>query len=290
MADLVKVFKNLSIILILSSCSYFSKQSADNNRPHIRIVDLNGKPHQVKTRVPELNAEIISKIHQNNNFVSNTPQLRNQKIADNVAPQNPGQYNKVTTANKISPATELEKSEPEKFDGSGYAVQNTNQDKSVDLGGADNLADDDKQGRNIDYKDFDNQQTALNTELNSRQSLNQSQNNVLLNEPKENNSKSFKFSGSKISAGNNNFNSNIAPRINTTHGIFVQTGLFSSADNANQNLKRVSAFYKAMIEESVAGDKKSYRVLIGPFSNKKQAQIMIKKLSKSGQKSFLVEK
>jgi cell division protein FtsN len=282
MADLVKVFKNLSIILILSSCSYFGKQSPDNNRPRIRIVDLNGKPHQVKTRVPELNAEIISKIHQNNNFIANTPTIPNKQIANNAVPQNPGQYNKVITSNQTA--------ESEKFDGSVYEVQNTNQDKIIDLEGTNNLANNVKQDQNIDQKDSNNQQIAPNFESDSKQLVNQSQNNIVLNESKENNSKNFKFNGSKIAAGNNQSAPIISKVKNVANGIFVQSGSFSSMDNANHNLKHVSAIHKAMIEESVSGDKKSYRVLIGPFSSKKQAVIVIKKLSKSGQKSFLVKK
>ncbi len=282
MADLVKVFKNLSIILLLSSCSYFSKQSPDNNGPRIRIVDLNGKPHNVKTRVPQLNAEIISKIHQNNNFVANTPPIRSKQVSDNMAPQNPGQYNKVISSNQMA--------ESEKFDGSGYGVQNNNQDKTIDLDAANNLANNVKQDQNIDQKDFGSQSAALNPESDSRQLVNQSQNNIVLTKPKENNSKNFKFNGSKTNASDNESASITLGAKNLAHGIFVQSGSFSSMDNANHNLKRVSAIHKAMIEESILGGKKSYRVLIGPFSSKKQAAIVIKKLSKSGQKSFLVKK
>jgi cell division protein FtsN len=286
---MVKVFKNLAIILILSSCSYFNKPSLDDNRPKIRIVDLNGKPHRVKTRVPVLNAEIISKINQTNNSAANQPAIIQSKQPDyNIAPQNPGQYNKVVPSDQLA--------ESEKFDGSGYTIQNISQETKDNnsYNDVNKLGDNSKRDQNNpDRKDLDNPQIATNTENSSGQLTNQSQNNPALfapQEPKENNSPSFKFIGSKISASNNELVPKNAKVKNVTHGIFVQSGSFASVDNANRNLKRVSAVHKAMIEESISGNQKSYRVLIGPFSNKKQAIAVIKKLSKSGQKSFLVKK
>ena len=70
--------------------------------------------------------------------------------------------------------------ESEKFDGSGYAVQNNNQDKTIDLDAANNLANNVKQDQNIDQKDFSIQSDAINPESDARQLVNQSQNNIVL--------------------------------------------------------------------------------------------------------------
>ncbi len=289
MSNLLKVFKSLLIISILSSCSYFRNKSSDNKQPQIRIVDLNGKPHPIKTRVPELNAEIMSKIQRNNN-VTNTanPIIPSRQIIDNAP-----------IVNNSPPNQQLD--DLEKFDGSQYAVQNPEQNNPVvtDQKIENKTVADTKQN-NLDNSQLSNFAATSNitNSNNQEQKANFSNyseyNNFKLKnypETKTNSSKSFKFSGSKVAVSDNlPAPKNQAISKNPAHGIFVQSGSFLSLDNANQNLQQVSSFHKAMIEESISGDKKSYRVLIGPFANKKQAQIIIKKLSKSRQKSFLVKK
>ena len=293
MADLLKVFKNLSIVLILSSCSYFQKQSlnnsvSNNNKTQIRIVDLNGKPHQVKTRVPELNAEIMARINQNNNSLNNQTPIINKKITYDTVPENSLPYDKAVVTSQTV--------ESEKFDSSGYNIQNTNQDhlkavsdNNLQLSGADRASNIADFRQNSGGNDIANSQIAMDRESNAARLNNYGQSNSGLLESKGN-SKNFKFRGLKVAAGDIDSAPKVSKIKNATHGIFVQSGSFSSIDNANQNLRKVSVFHKAMVEESLSGDKKSYRVLIGPFSNKKQAQIMIRRLSKSGQKSFLVKK
>jgi len=68
---------------------------------------------------------------------------------------------------------------------------------------------------------------------------------------------------------------------------FAQVGSFSSISNARRTLAEMKKFHQGKIE-TVEGEKTIYRVLIGPFSNKSQANAMIKKITSSGHEAVLV--
>lgn len=70
-------------------------------------------------------------------------------------------------------------------------------------------------------------------------------------------------------------------------GLFVQVGAFSNASNAKKSLTRMQKFHNGRIEK-VAGKKVVYRVLLGPFSSKKQANALVKKIKKSGHDAVLM--
>ena len=73
-------------------------------------------------------------------------------------------------------------------------------------------------------------------------------------------------------------------------GIFVQTGAFSTMNNAEKSSLAVQKFAKVQIEESANGDQKIYRVLLGPFSNKTKANQLIAKIKKAGHEAIIVRK
>ncbi|MCE3254941.1 MAG: hypothetical protein K0R25_435 [Rickettsiaceae bacterium] len=75
-----------------------------------------------------------------------------------------------------------------------------------------------------------------------------------------------------------------------TTGIFVQVGFFSLAENANKALEKNKAFCSGKIEEVTSGDKKSYRVLLGPVQNKKKASKILKKAKNAGYKDAFIVK
>ena len=72
--------------------------------------------------------------------------------------------------------------------------------------------------------------------------------------------------------------------------IFVQTGSFSTEENAKQDLSKVQKFYKGKIEEADIGDKKTYRVLLGPIANDKKAKDLVHKVKSSGHDAIVVKK
>ncbi len=67
----------------------------------------------------------------------------------------------------------------------------------------------------------------------------------------------------------------------------VQVGSFSSQESANQTLVAMQKFHAGKIE-TVEGEKTIYRVLLGPFSARKQANELVKKITDSGHEAILV--
>jgi len=68
---------------------------------------------------------------------------------------------------------------------------------------------------------------------------------------------------------------------------FAQVGYFSNESNADQTLAKMKIFHEGKIETGT-GAKTSYRVLLGPFANKKQASAMVHKIVNSGHEAIVV--
>ncbi len=77
---------------------------------------------------------------------------------------------------------------------------------------------------------------------------------------------------------------------NKSSGIFIQIGSFSVADNANKILTKSKKISKGKVEEVETGDKKSYRVLLGPIPNTKKANIILKQAKHAGYKDAFIIK
>jgi cell division protein FtsN len=67
----------------------------------------------------------------------------------------------------------------------------------------------------------------------------------------------------------------------------VQVGSFSNQESANQTLVVMQKFHAGKVE-TVEGEKTIYRVLLGPFSARKQANELVKKITDSGHEAILV--
>jgi len=81
----------------------------------------------------------------------------------------------------------------------------------------------------------------------------------------------------------------VATAEKTTGGkkFFAQVGSFSSKGNAEATLVEMQKFHHGKVEIS-QGDKMVYRVWLGPFANRNQANAMIKKIKASGHDAVLV--
>jgi len=75
----------------------------------------------------------------------------------------------------------------------------------------------------------------------------------------------------------------------TTGGkkFFAQVGSFSSKGNADATLVEMKKFHRGKVEV-LEGDKTVYRVWLGPFTNRNQANAAIKKIKASGHDAVLV--
>jgi cell division protein FtsN len=304
MADLLRVTKQISyqifslmLILLITNCSNWhnsnSSKITDNTKPKIRIVDLNGHPHKVVTRVPTLNAQIMSRSSENN--------------ASYVANQNPSQ-NSLTPSNDnlLAPIYNTQPSNDEQFSDNKYTNNNPAFIQSSEVV-ANNYAlpitSNEQVNQSADLTNFVNpeiknnfqQNLPLNSEnlaqiakqnndsLPSRYyGTNDQSTTAIISDTKP--IKNFKLTNHNSSA----LFSDPLISVSKEKGIFVQVGSFSVIDNAKYSLSQLSSFNKGQIEEINIGNKKSYRVLLGPFSDKKQANKMVKTLLQSGHKAFLV--
>lgn len=74
---------------------------------------------------------------------------------------------------------------------------------------------------------------------------------------------------------------------NKRKGLFVQVGSFASASNAKKTLETMQKFHPGRIEK-VAGKPVLYRVLLGPFTSKTKANMLVTKIENSGHDAVLM--
>jgi cell division protein FtsN len=265
---MTKLFiKNLIIflaILIVSSCSKGSGKK-------IRIVDLQGKSHAVKTKVPELNAQILESqgrlVQQENIFANNS---ENQVVALNEITQNAVVENNVKTTENNAQDINIQNSAE-----SNQKIVTENQNKyptadykaaEIELANQKAKSEDSTLSNKIKVSAgnvFDNKETEVEYDLS-----------------KVKKEKKLEKKDKKITDSSNNILS----------GIYVQTGAFSNIENAQKDESFVKKYAKSQIEESSSNDKKIFRVFLGPFSNKTEANKIINKLKADNHDAVIVKR
>ena len=89
----------------------------------------------------------------------------------------------------------------------------------------------------------------------------------------------------EIKSDNNvkNNNKNNKPKSTAkTRGFYIQIGIYSEKNNANTAYKKYSSIHSGDIEEYIFKNKAQYKVLLGPYSNKKLAEKDLEKIIKTG--------
>jgi len=255
--------KNFIIFLsvVLVSCS------SKGDTKKIRIVDLQGKSHAVKTKVPELNAQILEsqgKLQQEESVfgdASNGQQGGGNLVAQDLA--NQGMPNQEPVQNKY-PTADYNEASLE------LAKQNSQQIAQVQ---SDATMPTEIKPSKIAAGSF-----ASDKVVEVEYDLSDSK-------------KSKKFKMASDPAKHEVLADPLAETSNgVLKGIFVQTGAFSTMNNAEKSSSAVQKFAKVQIEESANGDQKIYRVLLGPFSNKTKANQVISKIKKVGHEAIIVRK
>ncbi len=249
--------KNFIIFLsvVLVSCS------SKGDTKKIRIVDLQGKSHAVKTKVPELNAQILEsqgKLWQEERMFGDTSngQQGSNLVAQDLANQEPAQ-NKYPAADYNAASLEL-------------AKQNSQQIAQVQ---SDATMPTEIKPSKIAAGSFDSDKV------------------VEVEYDLSDSKKSKKFKMASAPAKHEVLADPLTETSNgVLKGIFVQTGAFSTMNNAEKSSSAVQKFAKVQIEESANGDQKIYRVLLGPFSNKTKANQVIAKIKKAGHEAIIVRK
>ncbi|MBU6338966.1 MAG: SPOR domain-containing protein [Rickettsiales bacterium] len=244
------IIKSFVVFLALLTITACSKGSGKK----IRIVDLQGKSHAVKTKVPELNAQILDsqgKLGQQENVFANVSEgaVVTQDIptapAEVAAPQN------------------LAANDAQKYPTADYKAA------EVELADQKAKLQDDNKMVKVSAGDSVNKEPEVEYDL------------AKVKKVKRVLKKAETLANVDTAANAEN---------TTLSGFYVQTGAFSTIENATKDEASVKKYAKSQIEESTSGDKKIYRVLLGSFSNKAEALKVIKKLKASGHEAVIVKK
>jgi cell division protein FtsN len=248
--------------------------NSDSSKTKIRIVNLEGKPKPVLTRVPEYNAKLLDgqefnsqNSNQSSNQSSNNASAEQQ--ATTIAPENKINYTNLPNQQIINTvSTPQDKAKIINDQSDQYNPQKTNM---IFAGRSKNI-------ENTEYNLANSKDDV--EELESNQNKENSQTNKLEN-------KSIK---SKNSSDKNKKNSEKLTAENSAKSYYVQTGSYIAKDIADQELKLMKKFSQGRVEKvQISEDRITYRVLLGPFTNKAQARKMVNKIVNSGHEAILVK-
>ena len=226
--------------------------SKPNNQPtEIRIVDLNGNPKPIRRIVPEGNAQMLA----------NQREEANKNDTSVINEANAQGNNAEPTNNNV--------------------FQNYQKPTSEQTGDLATLSNgkvaDNKLEATVSYDMSDIKTSEKKAEPTPAN-----------NQPQTatNSNKKFKLAITKVKTGSVKSVKTSSNKSN----ILIQIGSFSSQENANKALTQSQKIAAGSIEEVDLGGKKSYRVFLGPASNLKKANAILKNAKNSGYKDAFIVK
>jgi cell division protein FtsN len=244
-------------LVIFLSLIFVSCSAKDDQKTKIRIVNMQGKPGKVITKVPDLNLQAMASQNrlkqEQMNFQSSaaTKTDPQQQLA-----QNPADNSDIRDQNLAEPPSFGQPVLQNKVESPQRLPQKEVSQKTDLLVGAGTMSD---KSQTVEY-DFSKLKKTTTDKL----------------------------ANDKIKEGTG------TKKIITKKGVavkarifFVQVGSFSKLSNANNLLDSMQKFYPGKVE-TVTAEKTIYRVLLGPFSSRKKAGEIIKKITASGTKAILV--
>lgn len=226
----------------------------------IRIVDIQGKAHQVTTKIPPLNIKALAeqgKLQEGRNTFENV------EVAPNATPATKIQSSDYAAATSESLQETLQL--PQKK--SPTVEQKTAErpeDKVVEY----SLSEPEEQIEFIAKAPNSAEKKSATVRVEK--------------------SSAKKFSVKKLSVKKSEAAaaaSAAAP--SKEKKFYVQVGSFLNEESANQTLQKMKKFHAGKVA-MVEGERTVYRSLLGPFANRKQANAMVAKVAKSGHEAILV--
>ena len=247
----------LTIIVIffgLFSCS------SDQEKTRVRIVDLKGNAKPVLTKIPEFNARVLEGVDTTNNIKSNNKATEEQQATTIVPEARPSYSNQNYSNQQIAQTAEAPVL-------SSYNKNNQDSLKS-------------KEKTNMVFAGRQQDKTIAEYDLaNSKDDLDDGQ--------ETNKNKDLQLKDDKQDKKNQQQNKkNLA---SSGKKYFVQTGSYSSQEVADQELKDMKKFARGKVEKVEMSDRITYRVLLGPYTNKAQARKMVNKIVNAGHEAILVK-
>ncbi|MBM5783121.1 MAG: SPOR domain-containing protein [Pelagibacterales bacterium] len=279
------LFKVLTIIISFSLIS-----CAKSSEKKIRLVDMQGKAHNVKTRVPELNAGLLQSQNAQNSqapsFSSSNLNSNSTHNQESYVPQsNPGaqqSLNKYANADYAeASANIIEQTLQAPYNPNNKIVANDTNSKTNENAVKNNLDNGPKILATIGQKqDSEVAEYSLNesTKKDELINLESKKSQAKKSQSKKSQEKTFvvtkKVKNSKKAV--------------SSSGFFVQVGAFSNSANAQTSLSEMQKFSDGKIEEADLNDKKLYRVLLGPVSSKSKALQLMNEIKSSGHDAVIV--
>ena len=259
--------KNLSLptkflLLGLNVLLFACMPKEDNTK--IRIVDLNGNARKVTTRYPELN---VAALNSQGKAYEKTSQ---GAFANSIKVSSSPTYIKKEEA--------VAEVKPEQVDGNNLTtqqqnfVENQTSDVPAVVEGAGNTVVENTD-KNTEVVEYD-----LTKTVEAPVVVNQAAEKKL----------SKKEKSKKAEVKSKSVTKSPAKKASTKGKFFVQVGSFSNHENANSTLTKMQKFHSGKIE-TVAGNKTIYRVWLGPFDNRDDANNMVKNIATSGHEAILVK-
>lgn len=234
--------------LIFTSCSW--PNWGKNDQPKIRIVDLQGKSHDVVTKVPELNSQALAaqgKINVNTPKFVETKSLQTGEIKyQNYQDQNIANAKATSNFPQVNPTNSETTSE-----NLGTVTKDNNQTIEYNLADTKTSIDDVKN----------------NVQAGTKYVYKKNNESELKNLKSENSQSVSAKTGKKF---------------------FVQVGSFSSFANAESILKKMKKFHDGKVE-TLEGEKTIYRVLLGPLENRTKAKQLANKITSSGHDAIITK-
>lgn len=242
--------KTLLVLIILSFASCARNHSEASS---FRIVGLNGEPGQVQTRMPELNARMLE---------SQGRAVPSQEFSQVQQAQQNQQYKASPNADfgsETKSSMQVDQGKPVYNLSKNEVTKNDQPSDSLTSVGA------------AEYKDAEIQIDLDETNKSEKKS-----------------GKKMKLKSGKAMVSKSDEEENLEVK-GARKGIFVQTGSFSAEENAKQDFAKVKKYGKGRIDEVEVGDKKVYRVVIGPYPNTTKAKSVVHKIKSAGHDAIVVK-
>jgi cell division protein FtsN len=256
----MKIFSSKNLVIFLAI--FFVSCASKEDPKQIRIVDIQGKAHQVTTKIPPLNVKALA---EQGRMQEGRNTFENVEVVPNATPAIKAQSNDYAAATSES-------------------LQETLQlpQKKLQLQAGEQKAEDRPEDKVVEY------------------SLSEPEEQIefIAKAPNSDDKKSIaavdekpavkKFSVKKLSIKKSEAAAPSAAAVPSKgKKFYVQVGSFLNEESANQTLQKMKKFHGGKVA-MVEGERTIYRSLLGPFANRKQANAMVAKIVKSGHEAILV--
>jgi len=273
--------------ILLASCNLFPN---DNQKPKIRVVDVDGNPKEVKRYVPALNAEALAKqgykvnietgelesVNSSTNSNASNPKTVETNVPvttinNNLANNNPN----LTVGLLQNTQPQLEQSEKEESQKQTIIFQNNK-----------NKVPEQKPHSDKQAVEYDLSGTGPINESKHDESVGPLVGKVSEEKPK----KKFNILIEKATDSKPLNKSDSKSEKSSSKGLFIQIGSFTSFEIANEILTKNRNIHNGKVEEAKVNNKKIYRVLLGPIKNQNQADNILSKVVNSGHSDAFITK